>query len=76
MSREPALLFLLEGLAKAGYRFVTVTPETHRRVIERSAGRTAGNLRDVFGWNLPFEQALLPPRLRDALDRSGLVSRE
>jgi hypothetical protein len=59
VSRRPALLSLLEGLAEAGYRFVTVTPETHRRVIERSRGRVAGDLRDVFGWNLPFEEHLL-----------------
>lgn len=76
MSGGPALLSLLEGLAGAGYRFVTVTPETHRRVIGRSPGRTAGDLCDVFGWNLAFEPGLLPPPMRDALERSGRVSHE
>lgn len=73
---DSALLTLLEGLAEAGYRFVTVTPETHRRVIRRSPGQRAGNLRDVFGWNLPFEPGLLPPPIREALQRSDLLAWE
>lgn len=47
-----------ELLRRANYSFVTVTPETHRRVNERAAqqGQTrARNLRDVFGWNRPFD---------------------
>ncbi|HEX8240724.1 MAG TPA: methyltransferase [Allosphingosinicella sp.] len=73
---DGALLSLLEGLAEADYRFVAVTPETHRRVLERSPGRTAADLRDVFGWNLPFETGLLPPPIRDSLQRSGMLARE
>jgi methylase of polypeptide subunit release factors len=73
---DAALLALLEGLAAAGYRFVAVTPETHRRVLERGPDRTAGDLRDVFGWNLKFEPDLLPPPIREALERSGMISRE
>lgn len=73
---DSALLALLEALAGAGYRFVTVTPETHRRVLGRSPGRVAGNLRDVFGWNLPFEPDLLPASHRNSLERSGMVSRD
>jgi methylase of polypeptide subunit release factors len=73
---DGALLSLLEGLADSEYRFVTVTPETHRRAIERSPGRIARDLRDVFGWSLPFEAGLLPPAVRDALERSGTMARE
>ncbi|MEO7177785.1 MAG: class I SAM-dependent methyltransferase [Allosphingosinicella sp.] len=73
---DEALLALLEALAGAGYRFVTVTPETHRRVLERDPGRTASDLRDVFGWNLPFEPDLVPPSIREALQQNGLVSSE
>jgi SAM-dependent methyltransferase len=72
---DSALLALLEGLAEADYRFVTVTPETHRRVIERSPERPARDLRDVFGWNLPFEPDLLPKPLRVPLEQSGMVER-
>jgi hypothetical protein len=76
MSGRPALLSLLEGLGEAGYRFTAVTPETHRRVLERAPGRIARDLRDVFGWSLPFEDGLLPPPIGEALDRGGMVSNE
>jgi methylase of polypeptide subunit release factors len=73
---DDALLSLLEGLAEAGYRFVAVTPETHRRLLARDPGRTARDLRDVFGWSLPFERDLLPRPVMEALERSGALSRE
>ena len=73
---DGALLALLEGLTGAGYRFVAPTPETHRRVLERSPDRIADGLRDVFGWSLPFEEKLLPAALLEALERSGMVSRK
>ena len=73
---DDALLALLESLAEAGYRFVAVTPETHRRVLARDPGRTARDLRDVFGWSLPFRKALLPPLMLESLEGAGAVSRE
>jgi SAM-dependent methyltransferase len=72
---DAAPLALLEGLGEAGYCFVTVTPETHRRVLKRAPGRVARDLRDVFGWNLKFEEGLLPLALGAALERSGWLSR-
>jgi SAM-dependent methyltransferase len=73
---DRALLALLRALTQAGYRFLTVTPETHRRILEREPGRTARDLRDVFGWSLPFDGGLLPPALLGALERSEMLSRE
>jgi hypothetical protein len=73
--RDAALLELLELVAEHGYVFVTVTPESHRRVLERSPGSEARNLRDVFGWSLPFAESLLPPRMFEALRRSGSLVR-
>lgn len=73
---DEGLADLLRALAAAGYRFVTVTPETHRRVIERRPVRVAQDLRDVFGWNLPFEDRLLPEPILDALQRSGAMATE
>lgn len=49
------------ALRETGYRFVTPTPETHRRVLAR--GGQARTLRDVFGWSRPFARGLLSPRL-------------
>jgi hypothetical protein len=71
--QDSALLALLESLAALGYEFVTVTPETHKRAI---AGRgIARDLRDIFGWSLPFDERLLPADLRDALGESGMLAR-
>lgn len=72
---DEGLLDLLRTLDSAGYRFVTPTPETHRRVLERDAGRLARDLRDVFGWNLPFGDDVLPAPIAEALRRSGRVVR-
>lgn len=73
---DDALIALLRELQAADYRFVAVTPETHRRVLERSPGRVAQDLRGVFGWSLPFERGLLPEPVREALERSDMISRE
>ncbi len=72
---DAALLDLLRELACAGYRFVTPTPETHRRVVAR---RTAArDLRDIFGWSLPFDRSLLRQPLFDALAGAGaLIERD
>ena len=73
---DRALLELLGAMRDADYRFVTITPESHRRVIERRNGEEARDLRDVFGWSLPFRESLLPARILDALRRSGFLIRE
>lgn len=70
------LLQLLRAVEETGYRFVTVTPETHRRVIGRRRGAPARDLRDVFGWSLAFDEGMLPDRVEDALRRSGMVARD
>lgn len=41
---------------------MTVTPDTHRLVLERDP-RPARDLRDAFGWSRPFAAALLPESL-------------
>ena len=72
---EDALVELGKTLAREGYHFITPTPETHRRVVARRTH--ARDLRDVFGWSLPFARALLPTamlallRAADALDEAG-----
>jgi methylase of polypeptide subunit release factors len=75
VSGDP-LLRLLGALARQGYGFITPTPATHARVLARSPGRTARNLRDVFGWSLPFEPGLLPPDLQNLLEQADALERE
>ena len=62
---------LLAALREAQYDFVAVTPATHARVIARRG--QAEDLRDVFGWSLPFREALLPEPLFELLERAGAV---
>ena len=74
--RTAALIALGRALHQAGYAFVTVTPETHRRVDARAsaAGRSAASsLRDVFGWSRPFEASLLPPAMMDLARSAGII---
>lgn len=64
---------LLRTLALQGYKFTTVTPVTHQRFLSRADG-TAKNLRDIFGWNLPFNANLLSPLLFELMSQAGLLT--
>lgn len=68
---DECLLRLLGALDAADYRFTTPTPETHRRVVARRS--RAENLRDIFGWSLPFDRAALAPALLESLDGGGML---
>jgi hypothetical protein len=61
------LVALIRELDAEGYQFTCVTPRTHARVLKRRAGETARDLRDVFGWNLPFAREVLPGPVFDLL---------
>lgn len=71
---DQALLALLGALERLGYRFTTPTPETHARVIARR--RHARNLRDIFGWSLPFETKTLSADLLALLEQADAVAHE
>lgn len=71
--RERALGDLVSHLRAHAYRFITVTPASHERVNARPESRWARRLEDVFGWNRPFERALLPADLFDRLSEAGVL---
>jgi len=52
-AKKLALTTLGRMLQSRGYRFVTVTPATHCRVLDRPEGPTT--LESIFGWNRPFD---------------------
>ncbi|MGF7149159.1 hypothetical protein FHS96_002801 [Sphingomonas zeicaulis] len=64
---------LLGMLKAAQYQFVTPTPASHARVLARAPHRVASDLRDVFGWSLPFAPDLLDATLLRRLDDIGMV---
>ncbi|HLM44967.1 MAG TPA: class I SAM-dependent methyltransferase [Myxococcaceae bacterium] len=75
-SQDEALLELGRALRAAGYHFITVTPETHRRVNARRSSEEARSLRDVFGWNRPFTAGLLPSALLALLEGARMVEKQ
>jgi len=74
MDKREVLLKLLETLDRDGYDFVTTTPASHARVIARPGRTRARNIRDIFGWSLPFAPELIPPGLFGALQAAGVVA--
>ena len=67
------LLRLLDLLKADGYRFITPTPATHRRVIRRPDKVHARSVRDVLGWSLPFAADVLPDALFDAMIEADVI---
>ena len=61
--REQQLLALGRYLLSREYRFTTVTPDTHTLVNQRAGRAPCHLLRDIFGWNRPFEPGQLPAEL-------------
>lgn len=74
-AREP-LLALLKALEARGYDFVTATPATHARVLNRPDRQIAGALRDVLGWSLPCPPDLIEPDLRDLLEAAQALAQD
>jgi methylase of polypeptide subunit release factors len=75
--RQPVAcaLFRVGGwLRDRDYRFITVTPATHARVLQRTL-QPAESLADIFGWNLPFSPDLLPPYILRELNHANAVER-
>ncbi len=64
---------LLTAVASTGYRFITPTPLTHQRVLDRRGTATGTTLRDIFGWSLPFKPAAVSPDLRVLMHDAGVL---
>jgi release factor glutamine methyltransferase len=71
---QRALHWLALWLHNQNYDFVTVTPETHRRVLAHRTNVLAETLRDVFGWNMDFAIEMLPPEVRAWLREADAVT--
>lgn len=65
-----SLLRYLDGI---GYRFVTITPVSHARVLARDPGRVARSPEDVVGWNLPFASGEIDPAIETLLADAGAI---
>lgn len=67
--RDRALQALLRNLCAQDYRFTTITPASHRRVLARS-NRLAVGVEDVLGWSRLFERERFP-ELAALLETAG-----
>lgn len=70
--KRAALTALGNALRAHGYEFVCVTPNTHKRVLQKDA-RPARTLRDVFGWNRDFTPESISPELLRLAERADVI---
>lgn len=71
-TKDLALVEIGRRLRREGYRFTTVTPLSHRRVISRPS-RNAATLQDIFGWSRPFAERDLPAGVLENLIEAGAL---
>jgi SAM-dependent methyltransferase len=69
-----ALVRVGQWLKAQSYAFTTITPASHALVLARRAGAVAQDLREVFGWNMPFVPSVLPADVLQCLKDAGLVN--
>lgn len=64
---------LLTALRERQYHFVTPTPATHARVLAKRKRQEANDLRDVFGWSLPFRAETIDAALLKIVQDKNLL---
>lgn len=70
---DEILTALLEALRQREYRFVTITPASHARIVARGDRQVAASLEDVLGWSLPFARETVPADILALLDAAGVI---
>jgi SAM-dependent methyltransferase len=72
-SSADELVALAGLLRERSYRFITVTPATHGRVLKRAATPAALTLRDVFGWSKSFHAGQVDAAVLAQMDKAGVL---
>ncbi|HEX8404316.1 MAG TPA: class I SAM-dependent methyltransferase [Duganella sp.] len=67
------LVALAALLRQQSYRFITVTPATHGRVLKRPATQAAVTLRDVFGWSKTFRAGEIDATVLAQMEKAGVL---
>lgn len=70
--QSQALLELGRWLKDQAYRHTTVTPATHWRVDGRLGKAWGRTLQDIFGWNRPYRQEVLPVECASLMREAGI----
>jgi len=71
-----ALLALGQYLREHDYRFMTVTPATHRRINRRPGNERATDLRGIFGWSRPFAEADVAAEVLRMMRDARIIERD
>jgi methylase of polypeptide subunit release factors len=74
-SARTELRRLSDALQARAYRFIAVTPATHRSVNARPENSWARSLADIFGWSRPFAAGVLDPELFELARAAGVLER-
>jgi methylase of polypeptide subunit release factors len=74
LTAKVALFHLGCWLQDHAYRFVTVTPATHARILSRAPAREGYSLQDIFGWNMPFRPQSLPQPALGLLEEAQAIT--
>ncbi|QOY96107.1 class I SAM-dependent methyltransferase [Massilia sp. UMI-21] len=69
-----ALVTLGRYLREHDYRFITVSPSTHRRINRRPGNERAHDLRGIFGWSRPFAPEDVAPELLALMHEARIVA--
>lgn len=69
--KDRALASIIAVLKAGNYHFITPTPATHARVVARR--QRAADLRDVFGWSLPFTGDVVGPDLAELMLQAEIL---
>jgi len=73
---DSACIALLNLLKDENYRFTTVSPATHMLINGRASNELATDLREIFGWNRPFDESVAGEPLMKLMDCAGLLARD
>ena len=73
LAQQHAMLALGAALRARKYRFTTVTPATHARVLACPVSPEAATLRDIFGWSRPFSADAVDVELLACMRAAGIV---
>jgi methylase of polypeptide subunit release factors len=78
--KQQILIELLAQLKSSGYHFVTVTPDSHRRYLEKADNgfeqmSETEILREFFGWNRFLPEDLIPAEILYLLHRADFLER-
>ena len=72
---ETAQIRLVEALESRDYDFIPLTPESQKRVLQRSDKKLATDLRGIFGWSLPFQEGEVDPEILALMQAGAVVER-